>query len=137
MLGSIKQSVRDKKFSQSVADFISKSRQKSTQKVCDAKRVIYSNWCHRKKVNLVLAPPIVIADFLIYLFSEKKYQISTIKGYRAMISNTHKFRTGNRIRSNPVLSELIRSFELQQSTKLSYTKVGFILGLSFPTKISI
>ena len=57
----------------------------------------------------------VIADFLIYLSSEKKYQISTIKGYRSMISNTLKFKTGNRIGSNPVLSELIRSFELQCS----------------------
>ena len=44
---------------------------------------------------------------------EKKCQISTIKGYRAMISNNVKFKTGNRIGSNPVLSELIRSFELQ------------------------
>ena len=31
-----------------------------------------------------------------------------------MISNTLKFKTGNRIRSNPVLSKLIRSFELQR-----------------------
>ena len=30
-----------------------------------------------------------------------------------MISNTLKFKAGNRIGSNPVLSELIRSFELQ------------------------
>ena len=34
-----------------------------------------------------------------------------------MISNTLKFKTGNRIGSNPVLSELIRSFELQRSVQ--------------------
>ena len=34
-------------------------------------------------------------------------------GYRSMIPNTLKFKTGNRVGSNPVLSELIRSFELQ------------------------
>ena len=102
-LGVIKQSIRDKKFSQNIADFVSKSRRTSTQKVYDSKWVIYSNWCRRKKVNLVSAPLTVIADFLIYLFSEKKYQISTIKGYRSMISNTPKFKTGNRIGSNPVL----------------------------------
>ena len=33
-----------------------------------------------------------------------------------MISNTLKFKTGNRIGSNPVLSELIRSFELRSLT---------------------
>ena len=64
--------------------------------------------------RLIASRPLtVIADFLIYLFSEKKDQISTIKGYRSMISNTLKFKTGYRIGSNPVLSEFIRSFELQ------------------------
>ena len=70
--------------------------------------------------NPVSAPLTVIADFLIYLFSEKKYQISTIKGYRS-ISNTLKFKTGNRIGSNPVLSELIWSFELQRPVQRSLT----------------
>ena len=120
-LGVIKQSIRDKKFLQNVADFVSKSRRTSTQKVYDAKWVVYSNWCHRKKVNPVSAPLTIIADFLIYLFSEKKYQISTIKGYRAMISNTLKFKTGNRVGSNPVLSELIRSFEMQRPVQRSLT----------------
>ena len=86
-LGVIKQSIGDKKFSQSVADFVSKSRGTSTQKIYDSKWVLYSSWCHRKKVNPVLAPLTVIADFLIYLLSEKKCQISTIKGCRSMTSN--------------------------------------------------
>ena len=110
-MGVIKQSIRDKKFSKDVANFVSRSRRKSTQKVYDAKWVVYSNWCHRRKIGPVSVPLTAITHFLIYLFSEKKYQISTIKGNRAMISN--KFKTVNRIGSNPVLSELIRSFELQ------------------------
>ena len=120
-LGVIKQSIRDKKFSQNVADFVSRSRRASTQKVYDAKWTIFSNWCHTKKVNPISAPITVIADFLIFLFSEKKCQISTIKSYRSMISNTLKFKTGNRIGSNPVLSELIRSFELQRPVQRSLT----------------
>ena len=120
-LGVIKQSIRDKKISQNVADFVSRSRRTCTQKVYDAKWTIFSNWCHAKKVNLILAPITVIADFLIFLFSEKKCQISTIRGYRSMISNTLKFKTGNRIGSNPVLSELIRSFELQRPVQRSLT----------------
>ena len=120
-LGVIKQSIRDKKFSQNVADFVSRSRRASTQKVYDAKWTIFSNWCHTKKVNPISAPITDIADFLIFLFSEKKCQISTIKGYRSTISNTLKFKTGNRIGSNPVLSELIRSFELQRPVQRSLT----------------
>ena len=110
-----------KKFSQDVADFVSRSRRTSTQKVYDAKWSIFSNWCHTKKVNLILAPVTVIADFLIFLFMEKKCQISTVKGYRDMISNTLKYKTGNRIGSNPVLSELIRSFKLQRPVQRSLT----------------
>ena len=71
-LGVIKQSIRDKKFSQNVADFVSRSRRASTQKVYDAKWTIFSNWCHTKKVNPISAPITVIADFLIFLFSEKR-----------------------------------------------------------------
>ena len=68
------------------------------------------------------APLTVIAHFLIYLFSEKKKnQISTIKGYRSMISNTLKFKTGNGVGSNPVLSVLIKSFELQRPVQRSLT----------------
>ena len=104
-LGVIKPSIRDKKFSNNIADFVSRSRRISTQKVYDAKWIVYTRWCHRRKDNSVSAPLTVIADFLIYRFSEKKYQISTIKGYKSMISNTLKFKTGNRIGSNPALSE--------------------------------
>ena len=42
-LGVIKQSIRDKKKSQNVADFVSRSRRTSTQKVYDAKWTIFSN----------------------------------------------------------------------------------------------
>ena len=55
-LGVIKQSIRDKKkknFSQNIADFVPKSRRTSAQKIYDAKWIVYSNWCHRKKVNPV------------------------------------------------------------------------------------
>ena len=38
-----------------------------------------------------------------------------------MISNTLKFKTGNRIGSNHVLPELIRSFELQRPVQRSLT----------------
>ena len=38
-----------------------------------------------------------------------------------MISNTLKFKTGNRVGSKPVLSELIRSFELQRPVQRSLT----------------
>ena len=38
-----------------------------------------------------------------------------------MISNILNFKTGNRIESNPGLSELIRAFELQRPVQRSLT----------------
>ena len=71
--------------------------------------------------RLIRSRPLLLSELIsLYIFfSEKKCQISTIKGYRSMISNTFKFKSGNRIGSNPVLSELIRSFELQHPVQRS------------------
>ncbi|MEW8547328.1 MAG: hypothetical protein AB2693_27790 [Candidatus Thiodiazotropha sp.] len=55
-----------------------------------------------------------IADFLLYLFRSKKCQVSTIKGYRSTISNTLKFRSGQNIGFDPIISDLIKSMELQR-----------------------
>ena len=64
-LGIIKQSIRDKKFSKNVADFVSRLRWTSPQKVYDGKWIVYTRWCHRRKVNPVSAPVTVAPDFLI------------------------------------------------------------------------
>ena len=61
----------------------------------------------------------VVADFLLHLFTEKKCQVSTIKGYRSTISNTLKFKSDVNIGSDPIISELIRSFELQRPVQRS------------------
>ena len=49
-----------------------------------------------------------------FLFSVKKCQVSTIKGYRSTISNTLKYKTGYDFGLHPVLSELIKSFAKQR-----------------------
>ena len=49
-----------------------------------------------------------------FLFSVKKCQVSTIKGYRSTISNTLKYKTGYDFGSHPILSELIKSFAKQR-----------------------
>ena len=54
-----------------------------------------------------------------FLFTEKKCQVSAIKGYRSTISNTLKFKAGYDIGSHPVLSELIKSFQRQRPVERS------------------
>ena len=69
--------------------------------------------------KLQIMSPTVIADFLIFLFRDKKCQVSTIKGYRSTISNTLKFKSGYDIGSHPIISELIKSFETQRPVERS------------------
>ena len=61
-----------------------------TAKVCDAKWQIFRDWTNQRKIDPIQATPQIVADFLTFLFSVKKCQVSTIKGYRSTISNTFK-----------------------------------------------
>ena len=73
----------------------------------------------QREVHPFSATPSEVADFLLHLFQEKKCQVSTIKGYRSTISNTLKFKSDNNIGSDHVISELIKSFELQRPVERS------------------
>ena len=48
------------------------------------------------------------------MLKEKKCQVSTIKGYKSVISNTLKFKSGTNIGSDPIISELIKAFKIQR-----------------------
>ena len=117
-LGIVKQSLRDRPFSSDVAEHVSKARRESTVKVYDAKWQIFHHWADQRKIDPIQATPQIVADFLTFLFSEKKCQVSTIKGYRSTISNTLKYKTGYDFGSHPVLSELIKSLAIQRPVDL-------------------
>jgi hypothetical protein len=57
----------------------------------------------------------------LFLFENKRCSVSTIKGYRAAISNTLKFSQGSEIGSDPHLADLIKYFELQRPVTRSLT----------------
>ena len=96
-LGIVKQSLRDRQLSSD-----------------DAKWQIFRDWADQRKIDPIQATPQIVADFLTFLFSVKKCQVSTIRGCRSTISNTLKYRTGYDFGSHPVLSELIKSFAKQR-----------------------
>ena len=118
-LGIVKQSLRDRQFSSKVAEHVSKARRDSTVKVYDAKWQIFRDWANQRKIDPIQATPQIVADFLTFLFSVKKCQVSTIRGYRSTISNTSKYRIGYDFGSHPVLSELIKSFAKQRQVDRS------------------
>ena len=108
-----------KNFSRDIAEHVSKARRPSSRKVYEAKWGIFSSWCRTRKITPSKASVSNVADFLLYLFEVKKCQASTIKCYRSMISNTLKFRSGINVGSDPIISELMKAFELQRPVQRS------------------
>ena len=55
------------------------------------------------------------------MFEKKKcpFEVSTIKCYRSMIANTLKFKSGTNLGSDPIISELIKAFEIQRTVQRS------------------
>ena len=79
--------IKEQGFSEAVAARIEASQRGSTRSVYEAKWTIFTKWCLSNQVD-VRAPPLkAIADFLLYLFQDKKLQPGTIDGYRSAIAD--------------------------------------------------
>ena len=73
--------IKEQGFSEAVATRIEAPQRRSTRAVYEAKWTIFTKWCITNKVDF-RAPPInSVADFLMYLFEDRKLQPSTIDGY--------------------------------------------------------
>ena len=98
-------------FSPAVAGQLIFSRRLSTRLNYQARWGTYRKWCkefHHRSSSPSIAK---IADFLTYMFKNKGAALSTIKGYRAMLTAVFKFPLPE-ISSSPVLKDLVRSFEI-------------------------
>ena len=110
-MATIKRFARQAGFSPGVTGQLIFSRRLSTRLNYQARWGTYRKWCrdfgHRSS-----SPSIAkIADFLTYMFKSKGAALSTIKGYRAMLSAVFKFPLPE-ISTSPILKDLIRSFEI-------------------------
>ena len=78
--------IKEQGFSEAVAARIEAPQRGSTRSVYEAKWIIFTKWCLSNQVDF-RAPSIKsIADFLLYLFQDRKLQPSTIDGYRLAIA---------------------------------------------------
>ena len=79
--------IKEQGFSEAVAAGIEAPQRGSTRSVYEAKCAIFTKWCLSNQVDF-RAPPIKsVADFLVYLFQDRKLQPSTIDGYRSLLIN--------------------------------------------------
>ena len=101
--------IKEQGFSEAVAAQIEAPQRGSTRSVYEAKWAIFTKWCITNKVNFRAPPVKSVADFLMYLFEDRKLQPSTIKGYRSAIAD----KLGNspvNISKDENLTHLLNSF---------------------------
>ena len=79
--------IKEQGFSEAVAARIEAPQRGSTRSVYEAKWTIFTK-CYRSNQVDFRAPPLkAFADFLLYLFQDRKLQPGTIDGYRSAIAD--------------------------------------------------
>ena len=96
-------------FSEAVSTRIEAPQRGSTRSVYEAKWSIFTKWCVSNQVYFRSPPLKSVADFLLYLFQDRKLQPSTIDGYRSAIADKLGSSTIN-ISMDENLARLLDSF---------------------------
>lgn len=112
-LETVVQSLEDKGFSKESANLIAGGNRATTSRLYQAKWQSFLDWCSGKKINPLTASVYSIADFLTFLFMEKQFSVSTIKGYRSALSRVYHHR-GIDLTNDTDISSLIKSMEVQR-----------------------
>ena len=101
--------IKQQGFSEAVAARIEAPQRRSTRSVYEAKWAIFTKWCIANQVDFRSPPVKSVAEFLLYLFEDKKLQPSTIDGYRSAIADKLGSTTVN-ISKDDNLTRLLESF---------------------------
>ena len=101
--------IKEQGFSEAVATRIEAPQRGSTRSVYEAKWTIFTKWCITNQVDFRAPPVKSVADFLMYLFEDRKLQPSTIDGYRSAIVDKLGNSTLN-ISKDEILTRLLDSF---------------------------
>ena len=79
--------IKEQGFSEAVATRIEAPQRGSTRSVYEAKWAIFTKWCITNQVDFRAPPVKSVAEFLMYVFEDRKLQPSTIDGYRSAIAD--------------------------------------------------
>ena len=101
--------IQEQGFADEVAARIEAPQRSSTRAVYKSKWAIFVKWCGSHKVDFRSPSVNKIADFLLYLFKERKLQPSTIDGYRTAIADMVRNHEVN-ISRDENLTRLLDSF---------------------------
>ena len=116
-LETLRRFTRAAGFSAEVAAQASLARRLSSRANYQHKWEVYRSWCRSQGHSLSRPSLSKIADFLCWLRSARGPSVSSIKGYRSMLSAVFRFHLPS-LPSDPVLCDLLRSFRLSSAELL-------------------
>jgi hypothetical protein len=80
--------LRERGFLEDVINKMSRPQREATLASYDSKWSVFRDWCGEHKFSPVSLTLPQFLDFLNFLFSEKKFSVQAVKGYRSVISST-------------------------------------------------
>ena len=111
-LETIKRFTRAGGFSNRVAQQVSLARRPSSRAGYQSKWLVFRQWC-RSEGHSISRPSLPkIADFLFWLRRSRRLSVSSVMGYRSMLSAVFKSVLPE-ISTSPVLHDLLRSFQVE------------------------
>ena len=106
-------------YSRAVLEALGQSRAASTNQVYDSKWKLFAAFCRQRGVRPEVAPPPMVADFLLYLFRDRRCSARTVASYRSALGNVLRLTSDYDPASDLILSQLLKSFKRQRPPSVS------------------
>ena len=111
-LEALRRFTRAAGFSSDVASQVGLARRTSSRTNYQLMWSTYRSWCRAKGHSISRPSFSKVADFLLWLRRHKRLSVSSVMGYRSMLSAVFRFQLPG-LSSHPVLRDLLRSFRLE------------------------
>ena len=116
-LASLQRFTRAAGFSSAVAEHASLARRPSSLAVYQVRWSIYRSWCHDNGHSVSRPTLAKVADFLYWLRFTRGLSVSSLRGYRSVLSAVFRFHLPS-LSSDPVIRDLLRSFRLSSAERV-------------------
>ena len=116
-LATLKRFTRAAGFSSAVAEQSSLGRRPSSHAIYQVRWSIYRSWCHDNGHSVSRPTLAKVADFLYWLRFTRGLSVSSLRGYRSVLSAVFRFHLPS-LSSDPVIRDLLRSFRLSSAERV-------------------
>ena len=113
-LATLQRFTRAAGFSSAVAEQSSLARRPSSRAVYQVRWSIYRGGCHSNGHSVSRPTLAKVADFLYWLRDTRGLSVSSLRGYRSVLSAVFRFHLPS-LSSDPVIRDLLRSFRLSSA----------------------